>query len=332
MSDESPSSLPPEPLSFGESEVLIECYRQMLRIRRVEERLATLLADGAIPGFIHSSIGQESVPVGVSRHLTDKDTVAATHRGHGQALAKGIGLAPFFAEMMGRDSGVCRGRGGSMHIADVKVGMLGANGIVGGGLPIATGSALAHKLDGDGRISVAYFGDGALAEGAFHECINLAAVWNLPCLFVCENNGWGEFSRTDLQFRGNLKRLAKAFGVKYRFVDGIDVGNVLEQAGEIIEGMRKDPHPFVFECGVERFHGHFEGDPQKYRDPDELADLAARDPVAALREKLANAGIDAAIFDDIEALLTREIDEAVGAAENAAAPDFATALDDVYAR
>jgi len=332
MSDETPKTIPPEPLSFSESEFLIECYGLMQRIRKVEERLSGLFADGAIPGFIHLSIGQESVPVGVSRHLTDDDTIAITHRGHGQALAKGVDLVPFFAEMMGKSDGICKGRAGSMHIADAAIGMLGANGIVGGGLSIATGSALAHKLDATGNIAVAYFGDGALAEGIFHECLNLAALWSLPCLFVCENNGWGEFSRTDLQFRGNLKKLTKAFGVNYQFVDGIDVGAVAAAAGEIIAAMRNKPRPYVFECKVERFHGHYEGDPQNYREESELASLAERDPIIHLRGKLIASGIAQGIFDDIDTGLEREIDKAVETANASPSPDFADASTSVYAR
>ncbi|MFP6682223.1 MAG: thiamine pyrophosphate-dependent dehydrogenase E1 component subunit alpha, partial [Gammaproteobacteria bacterium] len=264
-------------------------------------------------------------------HLTNTDTIAITHRGHGHALAKGMELAPFFAEMMGKKDGVCKGRGGSMHIADASIGMLGANGIVGGGLPISTGSALAHKLDGKNNIAVAYFGDGALAEGVFHECLNLAALWSLPCLFVCENNGWGEFSRTDLQFHGDLKKISKAFGVPYRFVDGIDVGQVTEVSGEIITNMRTKAQPYMLECKVERFHGHFEGDPQKYRDESELAELAKRDPITYLRDRLIGSGIAQAILDDIEERLLVEIDTALADAEASAAPDFADAMLDVYA-
>jgi pyruvate dehydrogenase E1 component alpha subunit len=218
-----------------------------------------------------------------------------------------------------------------MHIADTAIGMLGANGIVGGGLPIAAGSALAHKLDKLGNIAVAYFGDGALAEGVFHECLNLCALWSLPCLFVCENNGWGEFSRTDLQFRGNLKKMSKAFGVPYLFVDGIDVGAVTEAAGEIVATMRAKAQPYMFECKVERFHGHFEGDPQKYRDESELAKLTERDPIIYLRDKLTGSGIAQAILDDIESRLSLEIDTAVAAAQAGPAPDFADAMLDVYA-
>jgi len=328
MSKKSPSAAA---RSAPSSDTLLACYRAMLRIRKVEQRLSKLFADKEVPGFIHLSIGQESVPVAISAHLRDSDTIAATHRGHGQALAKGIDLDGFVAEMMGRESGICRGRGGSMHIAEAKVGMLGANGIVGGGMSIATGSALAHKLSGKGDIAVCYFGDGALAEGIFHECLNLAALWSLPVLFACENNGWGEFSRTDRQFCGKLEQLAGAFDVTYRFADGLDVGEVFGVAADLIDTMRNDRRPAVLECKVERFHGHFEGDPQKYRDPAELAALADKDPVARARLALERHGVDATRLAAIEDELEREIEAAVERARAAPQPDFASARADVYA-
>jgi pyruvate dehydrogenase E1 component alpha subunit len=303
----------------------------MLRIRKVEQRLSKLFADKEVPGFIHLSIGQESVPVGISRHLREDDTIAATHRGHGQALAKGVDLNRFVAEMMGRQDGICRGRGGSMHIAEARVGMLGANGIVGGGMSIATGSALAHKLAGNGAIAVCYFGDGALAEGLFHECLNLAALWSLPILFACENNGWGEFSRTDRQFCGRLEQLAAAFDVRYRFADGLDVLAVSREAGELVAQMRSDRRPAVLECRVERFHGHFEGDPQKYRDPAELAALAEKDPLAHARAALARAAVDDSRLAALEDELDREIEAAVEFGRASPQPDFASARADVYA-
>jgi pyruvate dehydrogenase E1 component alpha subunit len=316
----------------GDVDTLLACYRGMLRIRKVEQRLSKLFADKEIPGFIHLSIGQESVPVAISRHLRDSDTIAATHRGHGQALAKGVNLTGFVAEMMGRDSGICRGRGGSMHIAEARVGMLGANGIVGGGISLATGSALAHKLADAGDVAVCYFGDGALAEGIFHECLNLAALWSLPVLFACENNGWGEFSRTDRQFCGKLEQLAGAFGVTYRFADGLDVLAVTQVAGELIDAIRREARPAVLECRVERFHGHFEGDPQKYRDPAEMATLADKDPLARAHAALLGHAVDAARLDALGAEIDAEIDAAVAAARAAPVPDFASARADVYAQ
>ena len=331
MSNQDKNNEAPTPPSTAEHETLLDCYRQMLRIRRVEETLSKLFADGEIPGFIHVSIGQESVPVGVSRHLTKQDTVAATHRGHGQALAKGLALAPFFAEMMGKLEGVCRGRAGLMHIADASVGMLGANGIVAGGISISVGSALAHKLDGSGSLAVAYFGDGALAEGIVHECLNLAALWDLPCLFVCENNGWGEFTKTEGQFRGDLAKIAASFSIDYRFVDGVDVAAVTTVAGELIETIRRAPAPAILECRVERFHGHFEGDPQKYRDGDELTNCRERDPIAHSRERLEVAGTSATIFAAIEDEVERELSAAIETAKAGHMPEFADASTRVYA-
>jgi len=310
---------------------LLGLYKTMLRIRRVEEKLSQLFADSEIPGFIHLSIGQESVPAGVGAHLVTRDTIAITHRGHGHALAKGVSLPRFFAEMLGRDSGVCRGRGGSMHIADPSVGMLGANGIVAGGMPIAVGSALAHQLDGAGGVAVACFGDGALAEGIFHECINLAALWSLPCLFLCENNGWGEFSPTSRQFRGDLKTLAAAFGVDYTVVDGTDALAVSHAAAQVIGDVRLGGKPAVLECHVARFHGHFEGDPQKYRADDEKAGLPTRDPLLLARQRLMQAGVLASEFEHLDDSAAQEIEVALGAARAAPLPDFATARAEVYA-
>ena len=311
--------------------LLFELYATMLRIRRVEERLSKLFADGAIPGFIHLSIGQESVPAGITRHLTGEDTVAITHRGHGQALAKGINLNDFFAEMMGRATGICQGRAGSMHIADASIGMLGANGIVAGGIPIAVGSALAHQLDDRGNIAVPYFGDGAIAEGVFHESLNIASLWNLPCLFVCENNGWGEFSRTDDQFAGNLEKLAATYDMEYHFVDAIDVMAVHDLGKKVITKLRKNSRPVLMECKVTRFHGHYEGDPQKYRDPAELEKLEQSDPLDHAQKALLDSGFGSAELTRLNQQLLEEIDAAVEQALAAPQPDYPSAAAGVYA-
>ena len=215
----------------GDPKNLADLYRQMLVIRRAEERLQKLFANGEIPGFLHLSIGQEAVAAGVSSALRSTDTVASTHRGHGHALAKGVALPGFFAEIMGRASGVCGGRGGSMHVADLSIGMLGANGIVAAGIPIATGSALALKIKDVGDVAVVYFGDGALAEGVVHECLNVSALWSLPVLFVCENNGWSEFSPIERQLATDMGRLATAFGIEHADIDGNDVLTV-SRSGE----------------------------------------------------------------------------------------------------
>lgn len=295
-------------------------YRTMLLIRKAEERLRTLFADGEVPGFIHLSIGQEAVAAGVASALGTEDTLASTHRGHGHALARGMALDGFFLELLGRQGGICGGRGGSMHVADTSIGMLGANGIVGAGLSIALGSAYAHQVRGRRAIAVAFFGDGAMAEGALHECLNLAQLWRLPLLFVCENNGWGEFTPTERQFAARLPALAAAFGIEAETVDGREVETVAAAAarlrGEILGG----GGPRVLECTVQRFGGHFEGDPQKYRDPAELAALDNHDPLARAAARLNADGMTmrelAALADEVAA----EVEAAVARARAAPAP------------
>ncbi len=197
--------------------------RRMMVIRGFEERVSALYRDGEVPGFVHLSIGQEASAVGACWPLRDTDVITSTHRGHGHCLAKGLAPLGMFAELMARDSGTNRGRGGSMHIADPTIGIFGANGIVGAGLPIAVGAAAAAQLRADGGVAVAFFGDGAVAQGAFHEAVNLAAVWNLPVVFWCENNGYAEFSPAATQHAAPLERRAAGYGVDYVAVDGNDV-------------------------------------------------------------------------------------------------------------
>lgn len=306
-------------------------YEGMLLVRRAEERLQQLFAEGEVPGFLHLSIGQEAVAVGVCAALGATDTVASTHRGHGHALAKGMDLGGFFAEVMGRATGVCGGRGGSIHVADMRVGMLGANGIVGGGLPIALGSALAHQVKGNGAIAVAFFGDGAMAEGALHECMNLARLWKLPLLFVCENNGWSEFSPLERQFAASLEALARAFGAPYESVDGADVEAVLAAAQRCIAPLRGGDGPRILECRTQRWRGHFEGDPQKYRDAGNLSNARSIDPVAIAATRLVAAGVDSAALKALDRAVGERIDEAVAAARAAPEPAIEEAALGVYA-
>jgi len=312
------------------SQTLQALYERMLLIRRTEERLQQMFADGEIPGFIHLSIGQEAIAAGVAEALSLHDTIASTHRGHGHAIAKGVDLARFFLEILGREAGLCRGRGGSMHVADLSVGMLGANGIVGAGLPITVGSALAHQMRRTNGIAVAFFGDGAMAEGVFHESLNLAALWNLPFLGVCENNGWAEFSPTAAEFKGNLRKLADAFGTAYAEVDGNDVEAVTSAAHRVIHGVRGGKGPGILECRTTRVRGHFEGDPQKYRSPQELEGQAARDPLLIAASKLDQRGIGGKVLKAIAENVDRRIEEAVILARAGALPDFARARTDVY--
>lgn len=305
-------------------------FRSMLLIRLAEQRLGVLFADGEIPGFIHLSIGQEAVPAGVSLALEADDTVASNHRGHGHALAKGMDLDRFFLEVMGKADGICQGRGGSMHVADMGIGMLGANGIVGAGLPLALGSALAHQVKKRRHVAVAYFGDGALAEGVLHECLNLAALWKLPLLLVCENNGWSEFSPTARQFVAPITKLAEAFGMTARTIDGNDAEAVHAAARDLVGGVRRGQGPALLECITRRGRGHYEGDPQKYRDDADIAALAEHDPLARLEKRLVEAGTAAAVLDAERARIAERVEAAVNRGRAGRAPDFAAALADVY--
>ena len=310
-------------------EQLLALYRAMARIRAAEEHLIKLFADNEGPGFIHLSIGQEAVAAGVMASLEPRDTIATTHRGHGHVIARGIDLGLFFKEIMGKAGGVCRGRGGSMHIADLGLGVLGANGIVGAGIPIAMGSALAHSVRKTGGVAVAFFGDGAMAEGALHETLNLAALWHLPLVLVCENNGWSEFSPTSRQFSGTLRGLAAAFAIHYTHVDGSDVQAVAKAAKAAV-GRARGAAPAILECTTHRVRGHYEGDPQKYRDPHEIAALDAHDPLRRAAEALTAAGAGPEAIAAISARIEAEMTAAIAAARADAPPDFEAALADVY--
>ncbi|RLA61699.1 MAG: ABC transporter substrate-binding protein [Gammaproteobacteria bacterium] len=309
---------------------LLGFYERMLLVRECELKLSALFADGEVPGFIHLSVGQEAVAIGVMDALNDSDTIASNHRGHGHAIAKGVDLDSFFLEIMGKQEGICGGRGGSMHVADMSVGMLGANGIVGAGIPLAVGSALAHQVHNTQNIAVAFFGDGALAEGVLHESFNLASLWKLPILFVCENNGWSEFSPTSMQFVAEVRDLATAFKMPSRQVDGNDVSAVADVTAEIVSTIRSNGGPQVLECTTRRVHGHYEGDPQQYRDADELASVSDYDPIVLCEEvlqKMKTAG------RDIAAIRTRVADRVSAATDAGRAgtlPSFGHLLADVY--
>ena len=305
-------------------DTLLRFYEQLLLGRRCEERLMTLFADGEVPGFIHLSIGQEAVSVGVMSALGDRDTIGSTHRGHGHAIAKGIELEGFFAVLLVKDSGVCRGRGGSMHVADMRVGMLGANGIVGAGLPIALGSALAHHVQGSGQVAVAFFGDGALAEGVLHESVNIASLWKLPILFVCEANGWSEFSPVARQIAFDLGAWSRSYGLTYRKVDGNDVLAVADEAQSLVAAIRAGDGPALLECKTSRIRGHYEGDAQKYRTEDEVP---IRDPLDVARELLNMTEADLA---GVATRVDERIEAAVTAARAAAPAVFGDAMTDVY--
>ena len=306
---------------------LLEMHRRMLVIRGFEERVAVLYRDGEIPGFVHLSIGQEAAAVGACWPLGPGDVITSTHRGHGHCLAKGLEPLPMFAELMARDAGTNRGRGGSMHIADPRQGIFGANGIVAAGLPIAAGAATAAQLRADGGVAVAFFGDGAVAQGAFHEAANLAAVWQLPLVLLCENNGYAEFSAAADQHAAPLSQSAAGYGIDHRAVDGNDVVATAEAMAEVVDAVRAGGGPSVLEAVTYRWHGHYEGDPQRYRSAEELAQWQARDPLVVHAARLAAAGIGDDVVVALAAAVADELDAAVAAARAMAAPSPATLFD-----
>jgi pyruvate dehydrogenase E1 component alpha subunit len=309
---------------------LLVLYRTIKTIRAVENTLTRLFADGEVPGFIHLSVGQEAIAAGVCSALQDGDTLGTTHRGHGHVLARGLPLPLFFKEVMGKEGGVCGGRGGSMHVSDMRLGILGANGIVGASIPIALGSAISHQIRRTGNVAVSFFGDGAMAEGVLHETLNMAKLWGAPLLLVCENNGWSEFSPTSRQFAGTLKGLASAFRIPWQQVDGNDVREVSAAARKVVDGLRKGKGPAVLECLTRRVRGHYEGDPQKYRDAEELGTLDDADPVRRTRVMLSEAGVAEMRIDEIDEKVDADIDAAIQQARQDSEPSYEAALRDVY--
>ncbi|HLN15945.1 MAG TPA: dehydrogenase E1 component subunit alpha/beta [Acidimicrobiales bacterium] len=306
---------------------LVEMQRRMLLIRGFEERVADLYRDGLVPGFVHLSTGQEAAAVGACWPLRPDDVITSTHRGHGHCLAKGLDPTRMFAELMGRAEGTNRGRGGSMHIADPKLGIFGANGIVAAGLPIAVGAATAAQLRHSDTVALAFFGDGALGQGAFHEALNLAAVWQLPVIFCCENNGYAEFSPTASQQAGSLERRAEGYALPYRAVDGNDVVATARAVGDLVLTARSGGGPAVVEATTYRWHGHYEGDPERYRAPEELAAWRQRDPLLLHRRRLVDAGMSEAQIDELEASVASQLDEAVERARSLASPSASTLFD-----
>jgi pyruvate dehydrogenase E1 component alpha subunit len=297
----------------------VRLLHQMLRVRRFEGRCAELYSATAIRGFLHLYVGEEAVAVGVLQALREDDSVVSTYRDHGHALVRGVSMAAVMSEMYGRASGCSRGRGGSMHLFDAATRFFGGNAIVAGGLPVATGLALAERLRGTDALTVCFFGEGAVAEGEFHECMNLAALWRLPVLFCCENNLYAmgtalahEQAATDLALR------ASSYGMPAWPVDGMDVLAVADAADRAVESVRAGAGPAFLELRTYRFRAHSMYDAERYRDKAEVALWRERDPLDALRELLVAAGT---LDDDgvaaLEADVARELDDAVATAEAA---------------
>ena len=310
-----------------------ELYAVMALIRAFELRVAALYRDGEIPGFVHTSLGQEGVAAGVCAALRGDDYIATTHRGHGHCLAKGVDVDGMMAELFAKATGLCHGKGGSMHVADPSRGVLGANAIVGASLPLAVGAGLSSKLREQGRVAVAFFGEGAVNQGAFHEAVNLAAIWDLPVLFVCENNVYSEFtdSRRMARVPAVIDR-AKAYGIEAHDVDGNDVEAVHAATLAATARCRDGKGPVLLEAHTYRWHGHYEGDAQPYKPADEAAGWKERDPLAVAALRLVQRGDAteaelAAVQSDAQA----RVDAAVERARQAPAPDPEEAYTDVYA-
>jgi TPP-dependent pyruvate/acetoin dehydrogenase alpha subunit len=316
-------------------EILCDLHDRMIRIRHFEEEAGRLMETGAIPGSLHLYVGQEAVAAGVCAQLTDDDQITSTHRGHGHLVAKGGDLRLMFAELFGKATGYCKGKGGSMHICDFDRGMIGANAIVAGGIPIAVGAAFSNQYRGSRQVAAAFFGDGATNAGPFHESANIAALYQLPLVFVCENNLYGEFSPQHRQSNvADLADRAAAYGMPGVVVDGMDVAAIHEAAGEAIERARDGGGPTLLECKTYRFYDHVgvRGIAVPYRIDGELETWLARDPIPAFEARLAEEGVlSSSEAAERHAAVLAEIADAIQFARESPDPDPSALTEDVYA-
>jgi len=312
---------------------LLDMYRQMLTIRFFEEKVFELYGQNLVPGTIHLYAGEEAVAVGVCANLRKDDYITSTHRGHGHCIAKGARLDKTMAEILGRKTGYCKGKGGSMHIADFSVGMLGATAVVGAGIPIATGAGLSIKLRGTNQVAACFFGDGASNQGTFHEGINLAAVWHLPVVFVCENNLYAMGTRqTRVMLVDNIADRAAGYGIPGAVVDGNDVLAVFEAARVAVERARQGEGPTLLECKTYRLRGHSRFDPAAYRPKEEVSDWLKKDTIARFQSRLLDMGI--MTESEIQRTVERarnDVEKATKFALESPFPEPVEALDDVYA-
>jgi len=306
----------------------------MLRIRRFEEEAGQLMEDGKIPGALHLYVGQEAVASGVMQHLSNDDQITSTHRGHGHIIAKGGEFKQMFAELFGRSTGYCKGKGGSMHISNMALGVLGANGIVGGGLTIAVGAAFSNKFRKTKDFAVAFFGDGASNEGSFHEAANMAALFKLPCVFVCENNGYGEYTpQSNHQAIVDVADRAAGYGMPGVIVDGMDVVAVHEAAGEAIERARKGKGPTLLECKTYRFYDHVgvRGMGLTYRTDEELEAWKKRDAISNFEDQLVKMKVTTRKkLENVLVKVNAEINAGIQFAEESPFPSPEDLLEDVY--
>jgi len=306
-------------------------YKKMLEIRRFEEKVYNLFTQNLIPGTMHLYIGEEAVAVGVCAALDVNDFITSTHRGHGHCIAKGASLKKMMAELFGKRTGYCKGKGGSMHITDKSINMLGANAVVGGAIPIAVGAGLSCKLKYPERVAACFFGDGASNQGTFHEGVNMAAVWDLPVIFVCENNLYAMGTRQSIAMKvHNISERAAGYGVPGVTVDGNDVMEVYGAAREAVLRARRGEGPTLIECKTYRHKGHSRFDPAKYRPGPEVEEWMAKDPLILFKVKLLDKGVPEEFFQKVEGDVKREIEEAVEFAQNSPLPAPEEALDDVW--
>ena len=312
---------------------LLLMYERMLKVRHFEDRVKDLFAAGEMPGFVHLYLGQEAVAVGACAALNDDDYITSTHRGHGHIIAKGGDVKLMMAELYGKATGYNKGKGGSMHIAAPSLGILGANGIVGAGLPIATGAGLSAKLRKSGQVAVCFFGDGASNQGTFHEAINIASAFDLPVVYVCENNLYAVGTRqSDVRKVEDIADRGVGYGIPGLAIDGNDVIAVYEACKEAVARARAGMGPTLIECKTYRWRTHFEGEPDTYRPPEEVAAWIKREPIAPYRKVLIKQGVlTEAEADEIEANVVQELDEAVEFARQSPLPEPETALEGLWA-
>lgn len=317
------------------NEQLLDMYRQMVKIRYFEEKIVEDYAKALVPGLAHLYVGQEAVAVGVCSALEPSDYITSTHRGHGHCIAKGGELDKMMAELFGRKTGYCKGKGGSMHIAELDLGILGANGVVGGGVPIAVGAALSAQMRQSGQIAVAFLGDGASNQGSFHEAMNMASTWKLPVVFVCENNLYGisvcqrvHQNITDISVR------AVAYDMPGVTVDGNDILEVYNAAREAVDRARNGEGPTLLECKTYRWRGHHEGDPNQgctYREREEIEQWKEKCPLKNLERKMLQQGVKEADIEAIQDEIQQAVLDAVEFAMNSPFPEIEEAQEDIYA-
>ena len=320
-------------MNMVEDKELLRIYRTMLKIRMFEERVAREFRKGDMPGFVHSYIGAEAVSTGICMHLNDDDHISSTHRGHGHCIAKGCTFKDMLAELYGRETGLCKGRGGSMHIADFARGMLGANAIVGGGIALAAGGALAIQTRGEKGVAVTFFGDGACNQGILHETMNLASIWKLPLIFVCENNDWAESTPVSYYTSvTNISARASAYGFPGLTVDAADAIAVYQAAKEAVIRARNEQGPTLIEAKIGRMIGHYLGDPEGYRSKELKEEAKSKDPIPPFESML----IQNEILGKEDLLKTRQeiekkLDDAVNYAKISPLPNGSAVEAEVYA-